>query len=161
VPVNAATLKKAKPTGPLSSHPDEATITPNGKTLYFRRRRLLSRWLAVARDRVDADNGDGRVMALGDAPPRQRRRLTGQAYQKRPVSGALAPTASPAAEALTGSQAHQLAARIDTTQHRYQVSAIRRLGDRRCSVIVIDRNDRSEHTLQTIHAWERLRLRSN
>jgi len=88
---------------------------------------------------------------------RQRRRLTGQAYDKRPVSRAAPPSLPVASDALNGAQAQQLAARIDTTQQRYQVSAIRLLGDRRCGVIVRDRDNGSEHTLQTIHDWERLR----
>jgi hypothetical protein len=92
---------------------------------------------------------------------RQRRRLTGQAYDKRPVSGALPPSAPPSPDALNGAQAHQLASRIDSTQQRYQVRAIRLIGTRRCGVIVVDRHDSSEHTLQTVQDWDRLRLSSN
>jgi hypothetical protein len=88
---------------------------------------------------------------------RQRRRLTGQAYDKRPVSGAAPSSPPPSSDALNGAQAHQLASRIDTTQQRYQVRAIRLLGNRRCGVIVVDRDDDSEHILQTIRDWERLR----
>ena len=88
---------------------------------------------------------------------RQRRRVTGQAYEKRQLRAAVPPSA-PAPDALNGAEAHELASRIETTQRRYQVRSIRLLGDRRCGVIVADLNDGSEHTLQTIHDWERLRL---
>jgi hypothetical protein len=89
---------------------------------------------------------------------RQRRRVTGQSYDKRPVSGAVPVSPPPTADVLNGAQAHQLAGRIDTTQQRYQVRAIRLLGNRRCGVIVVDRDDGCEHTLETVHDWERLRL---
>jgi hypothetical protein len=89
---------------------------------------------------------------------RQRRRLTGQAYDKRPVSGALPPSPPSTPDALNGAQAHQLASRIDTTQHRYRVQAIRLLGNRRCGVIVVNSHDGSEHTLQSVQDWERLHL---
>lgn len=89
---------------------------------------------------------------------RQRRRVTGQAYEKRRLPGAATPAPPTTPDALSGSEAHELASRIDTTQHRYQVRAIRLLGDRRCGVIVVNRDDGSEHTLQTVHDWERLHL---
>ena len=89
---------------------------------------------------------------------KKRRRVTGNAYQKRPVAGSpLSPP--PAADRpgqLSSGEAHELADRIRAAQSRYRISAIRLLGDGGCAVVVLDQENGREHTLETAHAWELL-----
>jgi hypothetical protein len=88
---------------------------------------------------------------------RKRRRVTGNAYQKRPVAGSPPPrplTDGPGR--LTSGEAHKLAERIRAAQVRYRISAIRLLGDGGCAVVVLDHENGSEHILTTTQAWDRL-----
>jgi hypothetical protein len=89
---------------------------------------------------------------------RKRRRVAGNAYQKRPVAGSPLPP-GPVGDRpgqLTSGEAHKLADRINAAQARYRTSAIRLLGDGGCAVVVLDHANGSEHILGTAEAWDRL-----
>jgi hypothetical protein len=89
---------------------------------------------------------------------RKRRRVTGNAYQKRPVAGSPStphPGTDPP-DQLTSGEAHKLADRIRAAQDRYRIGAIRLLGDGGCAVVVLDQQNGREHILETAQAWDRL-----
>ena len=89
---------------------------------------------------------------------RKRRRVTGNAYQKRPVAGTPLPPRSAADRPgqLTSGEAHELAGRITAVQNRYRISAIRLLSEGGCAVVVLDHENGREHILETAQAWDRL-----
>jgi hypothetical protein len=86
---------------------------------------------------------------------RPHRPVQGNRYEKRRVSGTVAPPVAPGA-GLSSSEARQLGNRIESSQHRYRVSAIRLLADRACGLVVVDSVTGADHIIASGADWHRL-----
>jgi hypothetical protein len=71
------------------------------------------------------------------------------------VSGTVAP-AVPQADGLSSADARALGSRIDASQQRYRVSAIRLLADRACGLVLVDSLTGSDHIITSRADWHRL-----
>jgi hypothetical protein len=86
---------------------------------------------------------------------RPHRPVRGSVYEKRRVSGSAAPPAPPAA-GLSSAEARRLGARIDSTQDRYRVTAIRLIEGRSCGLLLADSLTGGAHMVATADEWHRL-----
>jgi hypothetical protein len=86
---------------------------------------------------------------------RPHRPARGSGYDKRPVSGTVAPPAKQA-DGLSSSEARQLGIRIDSSQQRYRVSAIRLLAGRACGLVLLDSVTGSDLIIASPADWHRL-----
>lgn len=86
---------------------------------------------------------------------RPNRPAQGNRYEKRRVSGTVAPPL-PKGEGLSSSDARELGSTIDATQGRYRVAAIRLLADRACGLVLVDSVTGSDHIIASPADWHRL-----
>jgi hypothetical protein len=77
-------------------------------------------------------------------------------YEKRRVSGSLAPPAAPL-DGLSSADARRLGDRIDSTQERYRVTAIRLIAGRVCELVLVDSRTGGSHMVANAGDWDRLR----
>ena len=87
---------------------------------------------------------------------RPHRSVQGNVYEKRRVATSMPAPPATSSDALTSSDARQLAARIASTQQRYRVNAIRLITGRACGLVVVDSVTGVEQTLTGAADWHRL-----
>jgi|1186.fasta_scaffold171585_3 hypothetical protein len=86
---------------------------------------------------------------------RPHRPVQGSRYEKRRVAGTVAPPLQKG-DGLSSSEARELGSRIDASQQRYRVSAIRLLADRACGLVLVDSVTGSDHVIASSADWHRL-----
>jgi hypothetical protein len=86
---------------------------------------------------------------------RPHRPVHGNRYEKRRVSGTVAPPERQG-EGLSSSDARELGSRIDASQTRYRVSAIRLVAGRACGLVLIDSVTGADHIVASSAEWHRL-----
>jgi hypothetical protein len=87
---------------------------------------------------------------------RPHRPVRGSVYEKRRVSGSPAPPAAPL-DGLSSADARRLGDRIDSTQERYRVTAIRLIAGRVCELVLVDSRTGGSHMVANAGDWDRLR----
>jgi hypothetical protein len=86
---------------------------------------------------------------------RPHRPVHGNRYEKRRVSGTVAPPQQ-RGEGLSSSDARELGSQIDASQTRYRVSAIRLVADRACGLVLVDSVTGADHVVASRAEWYRL-----
>jgi hypothetical protein len=86
---------------------------------------------------------------------RPHRPVHGNRYEKRRVAGTVAPPLEQG-DGLSSSDARELGSRIDASQQRYRVSAIRLLADRACGLVLVDSVTGADHIVASRADWHRL-----
>jgi hypothetical protein len=87
---------------------------------------------------------------------RPHRPARGGTYEKRRVSGSPTPAPSAPVDGLSSSDARRLGERIDSTQDRYRVSAIRLIAGRACGLVLVDSVTGENQMVATADDWYRL-----
>jgi hypothetical protein len=87
---------------------------------------------------------------------RPHRPVRGSVYEKRRVSGTAVPPLSVPAEGLSSSDARQLGVKIDATQERYRVQAIKLIAGRSCGLVLADSLTGAAQMITTVDDWTRL-----
>lgn len=88
---------------------------------------------------------------------RPHRPVRGSFYDKRRIIDPAMPSPAPS-DALSSPDARRLGGQIESAQARYKVTAIRLLTGRACALVLVDSQTGTEHTLTTVHDWQRLQV---